>query len=82
MIRPEPRTRISPRHRLADFVQARDVDRQNAVPFITGELVDRDTVSQRVDAGIVDQDVDLAVLGDDALNRGGDVVRLGDVEPA
>ena len=54
--------------RPADLVKAGQVDGEDAVPLLARELVDGDAVGQRVDAGVVHQDVEPAALRDDLLD--------------
>src|SRR5207249_5184073 len=65
----------------ADLVQTSDVHGENAIPFRTRILVDRHPMGQRVDAGVVDENVDAAELGDNLVHGGLDVVGFRDVEP-
>ena len=65
MIRPLFCCRIDRRGGLAHLVDAGQVDGEDAVPLLARELVDGDAVGQRVDAGVVDEDVEPAALRDD-----------------
>ena len=60
--------------RLAHLVDAGQIDGQDAVPFVARKLVDGHAVGQRVDAGVVDEDVEPAELGDDLVDDGVDLV--------
>ena len=80
MIRPDAACPHDPGGRPADLVEAGQIDRQDPVPFVARELVDRHPVGHRVDARIVHQDVELAVIRDDAVDDGRDLVRFGHVE--
>ena len=66
MMRPRLLLAHDPRGRLAHFVQAGQVHGDDPVPFFAGKLVDRHPVLRRVDAGIVDEDVEMPELVDDA----------------
>src|SRR3954453_4839708 len=63
MMRPAPRAsmaRLAAAGGAADEEGAVQVDIDDAVPFLGRELFQRDPVRHRVDAGVVDQDVDVA----------------------
>ena len=63
--------------RMADGVErGAEIDRQDLVPFLRREILDR---RDELDAGIVDQHVDRAMLGFDRRHHLGDVLGLAHV---
>ena len=80
MIRPE---RLRPHHDadcLAHLEKPREVHRQDTVPLRTRKLIDRHPMRQRVDAGVVDENIDSAKLRDDLLHRGVNVGDFRDIQ--
>ena len=59
----------------AHLVEAGQVDREDAVPLVAREFIDGNAVRQRVDAGVVDQDVEPAVFGNDLVDDRRDILR-------
>ena len=82
MIRPRFCSRIDRGGGLAHLVDAGQIDGEDAVPLLARELVDGDAVGQRVDAGVVHEDVEPAALRDDLPNDRRDLGGLGHVELA
>ena len=80
MIRPEPRAAHGPGRRFAHFIKTGQVDGEDPVPLVARELVECDTVNQRVDTRVVHEHVEVAVLGDDLVDDRLDFKRLGHIE--
>ena len=69
--------RLHLRHHRFDQVECGEqVDREDCVPFVVGKLLDRRDV---LDAGVVDDDVDLAELGACQLGHRTNLVRTAHV---
>src|SRR5262249_6357538 len=66
--------------RAAYFEDGGQIPGDDPVPFGARELVERHTVGERVDPGVVDQNVEPAGIGLDPLSGRGQIVRAGDVE--
>ena len=66
MIRPRLLFSHDPRRRLAHFVQPRQIDSDDSIPLFAGKLVDGHAMLPRVDSRVVDQDIEMSEVLDDA----------------
>ena len=78
-MRPHFCARIVPATIAAHDVQPGQVDPDDPFPLLERELVDRHAVAHRVHAGVVDQDVQVAVFADDAVHHGLHLLLVADV---